>query len=134
MPLVVVDTCVVSYLYSGVPLADRYRDRIGENGKGISFMTLAELHYGTLKRGWGQARRDALLAYVEQDYDILPFDPSLCIQWAEVRNRTRIPGRQLSVADAWIAATAMLYNAPLVTHNRRHFEVLEPDLTIISES
>lgn len=134
MPLVVVDTCVVSYLYSDVPLADRYRARIGANSKVISFMTLAELHYGTLKRGWGQARRDALLAHVERDYDILPFDPGLCVRWAEVRNRTRPTGRQLSVADAWIAATAMLYDAPLVTHNRRHFEVLEPDLTVISES
>ena len=134
MPLVVVDTCVVSYLYSDVPLADRYRARIGERDKAISFMTLAELHYGTLKRDWGSEKRDALLAHVAHDYEIVPFDPRLCAQWAEVRDQTRRLGRQIRVADSWIAATALLYNAPLVTHNRKHFEVLEPRLTLISEA
>jgi tRNA(fMet)-specific endonuclease VapC len=134
MPLVVVDTCVVSYLYSGVPLADKYRVRIGEHDKAISFMTFAELYYGTLKRDWSQERRDALLARVEQDYSVLPFDPDLCVQWAEVRDQTRRAGRLIGVADSWIAATALLYDAPLVTHNRKHFEVLEPGLPLISES
>jgi tRNA(fMet)-specific endonuclease VapC len=134
MPLVVVDTCVVSYLYSGVPLADKYRVRIGEHDKAISFMTFAELYYGTLKRDWSQERRDALLAHVEQDFSVLPFDRDLCVQWAEVRDQTRRAGRQIRVADSWIAATALLYDAPLVTHNRKHFEVLEPDLTLWSES
>lgn len=134
MPLVVVDTCVVSYLYSGVPLADRYRARIGEHDKAISFMTFAELYYGTLKRDWSQARRDALLVHVERDYTVLPFDRRLCAQWAEVRDQTRRVGQQIRVADSWIAATALLYDAPLVTHNRKHFEVLEPELTVISES
>ena len=134
MPLVVVDTCVLSYLYSGVPLADKYRERIGEDDKGISFMTFAELYYGTLKREWSDANRDALLAHVQQNYDMFPFDDALCIRWAEVRERSRPTGRQLSVADSWIAATALLYDAPLVTHNRKHFKVLEPELTVISES
>ena len=29
----------------------------------------------------------------------------------------RRAGRRLETADAWIAATAMLYDAPLATHN-----------------
>jgi tRNA(fMet)-specific endonuclease VapC len=134
MPLAVVDTCVVSYLYSGVPLADKYRARIEGYDKAISFMTFAELYYGTLKRDWGQAKRDALLEHVERDYTLLPFDPGLCVQWAEVRDQTRRSGQQIRVADSWIAATALLYSAPLVTHNRKHFEVLEPHLILISES
>jgi len=89
MPLVVVDTCVVSYLYSGIPLADKYRERIGEDDKAISFMTLAELYYGTLKRGWSDVNRDALLQNVARDYNVLPFDVRLCAQWAEVRDQTR---------------------------------------------
>ena len=134
MPLVVVDTCVVSYLYSGVPLADKYRERVGADDKAISFMTFAELYYGTLKRNWSEAKRDELLAHVQQDYDIFPCDRALCARWAEVREQSRPTGRQLSVADSWIAATALLYDAPLVTHNRKHFKVLEPELTVISES
>ena len=134
MPFVVVDTCVVSYLYNEVPLAGQYRARIAGRDKAISFMTFAELYYGTLKRRWGDAKRNELLAHVARDYTIFPFSRALCVQWAVVRDRTRRIGRQIRVADSWIAATALSYDIPLVTHNRKHFEVLEPDLTVISES
>ncbi len=30
-------------------------------------------------------------------------------------------GRRIETADAWIAATALLYDVPLVTHNGSHF-------------
>ena len=30
-------------------------------------------------------------------------------------------GRRIECADAWIAATALLYDAPLVTHNRAYY-------------
>src|SRR5215217_296407 len=122
MPLAIVDTCVLSYLYSRVPLAETYRALIQEYDKAISFMTLAELHYGTLKRDWSAAKRDELLAHVARDYQVLPFDHALCARWAEVRDRTRRIGRQLRVADSWIAATALLHDVPLITHNRKHFE------------
>jgi tRNA(fMet)-specific endonuclease VapC len=51
-----------------------------------------------------------------------------------VRDQTIRIGRRIKVGDSWIAATAMLYGLPLVTHNRKHFEVLEPALEVISES
>jgi predicted nucleic acid-binding protein len=35
--------------------------------------------------------------------------------------------------DAWIAATALVFDIPLVTHNRRHFDFIE-NLTLISEN
>ncbi len=134
MPLAVVDTCVVSYLYSRAPLAEKYRAHLEGYDAAISFMTLAELHYGALKREWSDARREALLSHVVRDYYILPFDPALCARWADVRNQTRRTGRLIGVADSWIAATALLHNAALVTHNRKHFEPLEPNLNVISES
>jgi tRNA(fMet)-specific endonuclease VapC len=134
MPYVVADTCVVSYLYSGHDLAGDYHRHVENNIKVISFMTFAELYYGTLKNGWGEPRRIRLLTRLAQEYVVYPFDRTLCVQWAVVREQNRPTGRQLSVADAWIAATAMLYGIPLVTHNRRHFEVLEPNLTVRSES
>ena len=31
--------------------------------------------------------------------------------------QARSQGRRIEVADAWIAATALLYDAPLVTNN-----------------
>ena len=42
-------------------------------------------------------------------------------------------GRRIECADAWIAATALLYNVPLVAHNRNaYLGVL--GLTVISHS
>jgi tRNA(fMet)-specific endonuclease VapC len=134
MPYVVVDTCVVSYLYSGHDPAAAYHPHVANNTKVISFMTFAELYYGTLKNNWGEPRRMRLLRHVAQEYVIYPFNHALCLQWAVVRDQTRRVGRQVKVADSWIAATALLYGIPLVTHNRTDFEVLEPDLTVISES
>ena len=134
MPYVLVDTCVLSYLYKGHPLAEDYRSHLEGNTAVISFMTLAELHYGTLKGNWNEPRRTQLMAHVARDYIIPPFNLALCREWAAVRDRTRRIGRQIEVADSWIAATAMQYGIPLVTHNRSDFEVLEPDLTVISES
>src|ERR1017187_9263880 len=42
-------------------------------------------------------------------------------------------GRRIECADAWIAATATLYDAPLVTHNRRDYLGV-PGLSIVSHS
>lgn len=134
MPYVVVDTCILSYLYSGHSLAENYRSHLEGNTAVISFMTLAELHYGTLKNNWGERRRADLMAHVAHGYLIYPFNHALCEQWAEVRDRTRRVGSQISESDSWIAATAMLYSIPLVTNNRSHFEVLESDLILISEA
>jgi tRNA(fMet)-specific endonuclease VapC len=38
----------------------------------------------------------------------------------------------IAPADAWIAATAIVYRAPLITHNRKHFEGIA-GLKVISE-
>jgi predicted nucleic acid-binding protein len=41
-------------------------------------------------------------------------------------------GHSIAYADAWIAATAMAYKVPLITHNRKHFEGVA-GLKVISE-
>ena len=44
----------------------------------------------------------------------------------------RKAGRRLETADAWIAATALLYDAPLLTHNSSDYQGV-PALKIITE-
>jgi predicted nucleic acid-binding protein len=41
-------------------------------------------------------------------------------------------GQPIDGADAWIAATALLYGIPVVTHNPGHFARV-PGLMVISE-
>ena len=42
-----------------------------------------------------------------------------------MRNQSQRKGRQIGVADAWIAATAFVLNAPLVTDNPKDYRHLE---------
>ncbi len=46
---------------------------------------------------------------------------------------SRKKGKPIGMADAWIAAVAVMFDIPLVTHNRKHFEDVEV-LKIISET
>jgi len=49
-------------------------------------------------------------------------DNDLCTVWARIRADARAAGRALSPQDAWIAATALALDAPLVTNNLRDYE------------
>jgi predicted nucleic acid-binding protein len=53
----VIDTDIFSAdLAPGSPLAERYAPIITGRPAFISFQTVAELRYGALRRGWGEAR------------------------------------------------------------------------------
>jgi tRNA(fMet)-specific endonuclease VapC len=52
---------------------------------------------------------------------IVPSSHDLVLKWAEAMVAARRIGRRIETADAWIAATALLYNAPLLTHNKSHY-------------
>jgi predicted nucleic acid-binding protein len=53
--------------------------------------------------------------------------------WAAITTEASISGTPIAVGDAWIAATALLYDFDLVTHNRKDFEVV-PGLRVVSEA
>jgi tRNA(fMet)-specific endonuclease VapC len=61
----------------------------------------------------------------------MPYSRALCTKWAEVTVAAQSRGCRIECADAWIAATALLYDLPLVTHNRGDYLGV-PDLTLIS--
>ena len=47
----------------------------------------------------------------------VPSSRDLIVEWAEVMVTAHSVGQRIEVADVWIAATALLYDAPLVTNN-----------------
>jgi hypothetical protein len=64
---IVIDTDVFSAdLVPGAPLADRYAPMIARRPALISFQTAAELRYGALRRGWGEARMLRLEAKIQR--------------------------------------------------------------------
>lgn len=98
----------------------------------ISFMTMAEMRQGALEANWGPRRWDVLEAYLA-DFSVLHSDGILCSTWAAVRNESARKGRPMSSADAWIAATALVLSAPLVTNNPKDYRHLD-HLQLISAS
>ena len=68
-----------------------------------------------------------------QRFVIVPSSRDLVLKWAEVMVAARKAGRRLETADGWIASTAILYNATLITHNSRDYSGV-PDLRVIAEA
>lgn len=117
----VVDTSVVSYLLKGHSLAPRYLEHLKGKLLGISFMSVAELYRWPLSRNWGEPRIAALREHL-RGYVVLPYDDAMSWEWARIMSKK---GHPISIADAWIAATAVRHELPLVTHNPRHFQSVD---------
>jgi tRNA(fMet)-specific endonuclease VapC len=121
----VVDTDVASFVFKWHPeYAPRYVEILRGNELIVSFMTLAEMRRGALDANWG-ARKCAMLDAYLADFAVLHSDGLLCSTWAAVQNESRRKGRPMSSPDAWIAATALVLSAPLVTNNPKDFQHID---------
>jgi len=69
MATVVVDTCVVSFLFKRDSRAQLYRPHLTGNTLVISFVTLAELYRWPLERSWSLDRRDTLEEHLSDYVD-----------------------------------------------------------------
>lgn len=132
MASAVVDTDVVSFLFKRDSRAELYRPHLTGKLLVMSFMTVAELDRWSLERNWGETRRARMEEHL-RNFVIHPFDRALCFKWAEVSYQARLNGHPIQCADAWIAATALLHEIPLVTHNRDDYAGVD-GLTLISEA
>ena len=128
---VLIDTDVVSFLYKDDDRGASYLPYLSNQLPIISFMTLAELERWTLARNWGSRKRQHLMKYLRR-YVVHSTSPLLCRKWAEVVDGARRRGRPIATSDAWVAATAVLLDVPLLTHNSADFESV-PGLNLISE-
>jgi len=74
------------------------------------------------------------LPHIEGQVPALLFpDLDTCEIWARITAACHRRGRPRQDNDLWIAATALRYQLPLLTHNRRDFADI-PGLTVISEA
>ena len=130
MSRLVLDTDVVSFLFKDHPAARFYDAHLAGSTLVISFMTVAELERWAIQSNWGTTRRQWLHRYLEP-FVVAPFNRALCTKWAEVTVAAQTRGYRIECADAWIAATALHYDLPLVTHNQRDYRGV-PGLSVIS--
>ncbi len=127
-----VDTDVISFTFKKDSRSVLYESHLQGNLLIISFMTLAELKFWTLKNNWGEKRKSNFAEFLKNYLVIYP-DEKLCEVWAQIKSDAHKYGHPIETADAWVAAVALLFDVPLVTNNRRHFENIT-NLKIISES
>jgi tRNA(fMet)-specific endonuclease VapC len=131
-PTVVCDTDAASFVVKDDPIrGPRYLRHLQGRSVILPFSVLAELRLGAEIRSWGPVRRARLDQFI-QDCAIHYADESLCTLWASLVAALRRSGRQIGQNDAWVAATALYLDAPLVTHNAAHYQDV-PDLRLITE-
>jgi predicted nucleic acid-binding protein len=128
---IVVDTDAVSFLFRGDSRIQFCLPFVLNHRSIISFMTVAELEFGVLRANWGESRRKSLADFVRQHFVIFNQTTDLCNVWAKLRVEAERKGRHLSSSDAWIAATAVLLEVPLLTYNQKDYESLD-SLQLIS--
>ncbi|NEQ48113.1 MAG: type II toxin-antitoxin system VapC family toxin [Leptolyngbya sp. SIOISBB] len=120
MSLLLIDTDIASFIFKGSDYADPYLPLLSDQELALSFMTVAELFQWAILRQWGDRRLSQLEQYLS-NYLVIPVDQPLCRKWAEIRSNRQGTGRPISPQDAWIAATALRHDLPLVTHNIKDF-------------
>jgi predicted nucleic acid-binding protein len=119
----VIDTDIFSAdLVPGSPLAERYAPIITGRPAFISFQTVAELRYGALRRGWGEARMLKLNSKIQRA-EVVHTGPELVAVCAQLRADCAALGHALAQrehnADRWIAATASRSNRSRETSPHR---------------
>jgi tRNA(fMet)-specific endonuclease VapC len=129
---VLVDTDVFSYLMNGSSYASLYLPHVEGKLIAVSFITVGELYFGAMRKGWGEARiadlKDRLRAVT-----IVPYDDSVCRVYAEIKAACEAKGKTVGSNDLWIAACAIRHSIPLVSNNYKHFSEI-PGLILRSES
>jgi len=103
----------------------------------ISTVSIAELHFGLLVARDEQARalRAERLGLIEARYpDPLPIDDRVARQWGSLQAAlvSRGAKSRRRSADLAIAATAIVHDAALVTHNLKDFKIINDLVQIIT--
>ena len=99
----------------------------------LAAVTVAELRFGALVAGWGEARRARLEQAIEAT-TVIPVSDQLLTTVAEVRFESREAGHPLADRvhgnDLWIAASAVHLGISLLTADRIFDGA--PRLTVVS--
>lgn len=127
----VIDTDIFSFLLKKDTRAELYKPHLDGQFLFLSFMTVAELERWANLYNWGQNKinllENSLKRYVIQHSNL-----DICKIWGEIMTESKRGGLNVSISDAWIAATAITLQIPLVTNNEKDFQKIN-GLTIISE-
>jgi predicted nucleic acid-binding protein len=83
----------------------------------ISSITMYELLMGAIDEN---KLKDIRL--LTEDLPVLPFDESVSRKASEIYHQLRLENNMIEFRDIFIAATCLVFDLPLKTLNKKHFE------------
>jgi tRNA(fMet)-specific endonuclease VapC len=134
MSTVLLDTTVASLFHPKKQhntLRAKYEPHMQGQILALSFQSVAELWSWAEENNWGAKQRDGLTVFLQR-FLVIPYDAELAKVWAKVGTHCKRIGRRIESGDAWIAATAVRYKIPLLTHDGDHVGLNYPGLQVIS--
>lgn len=114
--VVIADTSIISCAFKRQPLAERYNSLLIGREVRISFTTVGELQRWAERSAWGARRRLDLKLFLTR-FPMIPCTAGIPELFAKVIVERERAGRPMQRDDAWIAATAIHHDLPLVTHD-----------------
>lgn len=145
VPRSVIDTMIASAILLGPrrPWAMDLLERYGSHLRGVSvvlsFTTVSELRYGSLKGNFGAARVARMEEWFRNVASVVMPDNDLVNTCANLRHecqrRALALHEKIHESDRWIAATALRHNLPLISDDKvfretpglHLIQVLQPD-------
>ncbi len=120
--MLVLDSNTISYYFRGDPQVVPRLQALSPADLGVPAIVEYELRYGLLRLPPDAAAlRLAALAALLRPMQILPFDSECAAYAARIRADLEALGTPVGPHDILIAATALRYQATLVTRNLREF-------------
>lgn len=120
--MLILDSNTISYYFRGDPQVVPRLQALRPADLGVPAIVEYELRYGLLRMPQAAAApRLAALAQLLRPMQLLPFDSECAAQAARLRAGLEALGTPIGPHDTLIAATALRYQAILVTRNVREF-------------
>lgn len=120
--MLILDSNTISYYFRGDPQVVPRLQALSPADVGVPAIVEYELRYGLLRLPTEAAdTRLAALAALLRPMQVLPFDSACAAYAARIRAELEAAGTPIGPHDTLIAATALRYQATLVTRNVREF-------------
>ena len=120
---------IIDYLNDREPVASKIEE-FRASGLGISVISLSELYEGIYYSKEPESSENNLLGFLSE-VAVLGIDEEICRIFGRERGKLRRKGLLIGDFDLLIGATALRYDIPLCTNNRKHYERIDA-LEIIS--
>lgn len=112
------DSDILIFLSKGKTEIQERIYRVGITQFGVSEFSMAELLVGAYKTG--REREFHNIRQVEKLFPVIPLSNDIIHRYAQLRAILEKQGMKLGNMDLFIAATALVNDYTLVTHNTRH--------------